>query len=188
MDWNKGIRRSILAGIYISLAGLVFLKVGGILGAILFSFGLLGVIHTGSLLYTGRIYWEKNILVLLIILFGNILGCILVGSIVSYIYPELRETAEIIINSRINDTIPAILLKGSFCGLIMTTAVIGSHENNWYPLLIGIPLFILSGFYHSIADAFYFVLSPKLDYLIPWICIVLGNWIGGKLYFLWTVK
>lgn len=180
--------RSILAGIYISLAGIVFLKIGGILGAILFGFGLLGIIQTRCLLYTGRIYWEKNIITLLKILGGNFLGCFLIGSIVYFSYPELKETAEVIINSRINDNIPAIIAKGSFCGLIMTTAVMGTKDKNWYPLLIGIPVFILSGFYHSIADSFYWILSPTPDYLIPWICIVFGNWIGGKLYFLWTVK
>ena len=185
---KKEFLRSILAGVYISLAGVVFLKVGGILGAILFGFGLLGVIQTGSLLYTGRIFWEDDLRTLGGVLGGNILGCFLVGSIVSYSYPELKETAEVIINSRINDNLPAVFMKGSFCGLIMTTAVMGAKEKNWYPLLLGIPVFILSGFYHSVADAFYFMLSPKLDYLMSWIFIVFGNWIGGKLYFLWIAK
>lgn len=127
---RKFFLKSILAGVYISLAGVVFLKIGGILGAILFGFGLLGVIQTESLLYTGRIFWEDDIKNLGMVLGGNILGCFLIGSIVSYSYPELKETAEVIINSRINDNLPAILMKGSFCGLIMTTAVMGAKEKN----------------------------------------------------------
>lgn len=117
---KKEFLRSILAGVYISLAGVVFLKVGGILGAIFFGFGLLGVIQTGSLLYTGRIFWEDNLKTLGMVLGGNVLGCFLIGSIFS---SELKETAEVIINSRINDSLPAVFMKGSFCGLIMTTAV-----------------------------------------------------------------
>ena len=47
-------RSSITAGILIALGGFVFLKVGGIVGACLFTFGLLGVIHYQDHLFTGR--------------------------------------------------------------------------------------------------------------------------------------
>lgn len=181
-------RNSILAGIYISLAGLAFLKLGGILGAIIFSFGLLGVIQTESSLYTGKIYTEENILKLGKILGGNILGCLFIGILTRISFPELISTAENIIATRTNDTFFGCLVKGSLCGVIMTTAVMGSKKNNWWPLLFGIPCFILSGFYHSVADIYYFTVSPSLCYLGKWIMIVIGNWFGGKLFFLWTEK
>ena len=41
---RKTIIDSILAGICISLGGVAFLKVGGIVGAVLFSFGLITVV------------------------------------------------------------------------------------------------------------------------------------------------
>ena len=45
--------RSILAGICISLGGAIFMKLGGIIGAIMFAFGLLSVVHFKLPLYTG---------------------------------------------------------------------------------------------------------------------------------------
>ena len=38
----------------------------------------------------------------------------------------------------------------------MTTVVKFARQKKFIPLLIGVPLFILSGFWHSIADAFYY--------------------------------
>jgi formate/nitrite transporter FocA (FNT family) len=46
-------KSAILAGICIALGGAVFLKAGGIIGAVLFSFGLLTVVHYKLKLYTG---------------------------------------------------------------------------------------------------------------------------------------
>ena len=98
---TETLKRSILAGVYISLAGMAFLKVGGILGAILFGFGLLGVIQTGSLLYTGRIFFERNLRTLGLVFLGNVLGCYLV----SLLTPEpLHDAAQEIIATIINDT------------------------------------------------------------------------------------
>ena len=45
-------KSSILAGMFISLGCIVNLTVGGYLGAILFSFGLLSVVHYKLKLYT----------------------------------------------------------------------------------------------------------------------------------------
>lgn len=43
----------ILAGVSISLGAYIYLKVGGIIGAIMFSIGLISVIHFRFGLYTG---------------------------------------------------------------------------------------------------------------------------------------
>ena len=45
--------KGILAGIFISIAGIIYLKVGGIPGAVLFSLGLLGVVECQGKLFTG---------------------------------------------------------------------------------------------------------------------------------------
>lgn len=46
-------KRSILSGICIGLGGAIFVKLGGIVGAIMFAFGLLTVIYYKLPLYTG---------------------------------------------------------------------------------------------------------------------------------------
>jgi formate/nitrite transporter FocA (FNT family) len=75
----------------------------------------------------------------------------------------------------------------------MTTAVNfakqGETIKQWLPLLLGVPLFILCGFPHCIADAFYYLTCPfelllqnKGIILLNYLCIVLGNFIGCNLY------
>ena len=50
---NRLIRSSVLAGIAIGIAGFGYLAVGGLAGAVLFSFGLLTVVGYKLKLYTG---------------------------------------------------------------------------------------------------------------------------------------
>ena len=69
----------------------------------------------------------------------------------------------------------------------MTTAVEFARKGKMLPLLLGVPVFILCGFAHSIADAFYFLVSPaeqllQTDVLIVYVSEVLGNFVGCNLY------
>ena len=45
---------SVFAGLLIGIAGLVYLRVGGLAGAVLFAFGLLCVVMCGAQLFTGK--------------------------------------------------------------------------------------------------------------------------------------
>ena len=68
------------------------------------------------------------------------------------------------------------------CGFIMTTAVTFGRQGKNLPLLFGVPLFIMCGFPHCIADAFYYLCVP-LDFwarhwtgiLAFYVAIVVGN-------------
>ena len=81
----------------------------------------------------------------------------------------------------------ACLLLAIGCGFIMTTAVEFARKGKMLPLLLGVPVFILCGFAHSIADAFYFLVSPQ-EQLLQWpvlvvyVSEVLGNFVGCNLY------
>ena len=174
--------RSILAGICIGLGGAIFLKISGIIGAIMFAFGLLSVVHFKLPLYTGTAgfidlkNWDdyEN---MFIILFGNIFGCILL----SYLNITGID-GTYIITSRLDAGYLQCFLNAIGCGLIMTLIVQGGRDKNLLLILFGIPLFILLGFYHSIADAFYMMVTSqylRYDYIrrIYWI-IVLGNFVG----------
>ena len=173
--------RSILAGICIGLGGAIFIKLGGVIGACMFAFGLLTVVHFRLPLYTGTAgFIELNKLKeyekMILILFGNILGCILL----SYINIKGIDGSTII-QSRLDTSYLQCLLNAIGCGLIMTLIVKGGRDKNWLLILFGIPLFILLGFYHSIADAFYMmVTSEELRNIFfgRYWTIVLGNFIG----------
>ena len=173
--------RSILAGICIGLGGAIFLKLGGVIGAIMFAFGLLTVIHFKLPLYTGTAGFIKlnkfeEYKDMIIILIGNIIGCFLLALLN---IQGIDSTA--VIASRIDAGYSQCLLNAIGCGLIMTLIVQGGRDKNLLLILFGIPLFILLGFYHSIADAFYMqIVSMELffDYLPYYLVIVLGNFIG----------
>ncbi len=51
---EKDIIKGVLAGICISFGGTIYLRVGGVAGAVLFAFGLIAVITSGLNLFTGK--------------------------------------------------------------------------------------------------------------------------------------
>ncbi|WP_348535427.1 formate/nitrite transporter family protein [Prevotella communis] len=79
----------------------------------------------------------------------------------------------------------ACFLLAIGCGFIMTTAVQFGREGKFLPLLFGVPVFILCGFTHSVADAFFFLAVPQMisiQLLAIYLMEVLGNFIGCNLY------
>lgn len=192
-DLYRLLADSVLGGICIAIGGVVYLKVGGVAGAILFGFGLLAVVHYGFKLYTGvsgfvpRASWTefRN---LIVILGGNIIGCWLLAAALKYSAPALMDTAVSVYTSRLALGWTQCALLGAGCGFIMTTAVRFGREGRWLPLLFGVPVFILCGFLHSIADAFYISMLPS-DFFsanfsvlaVNYLAIVLGNFVGCNL-------
>lgn len=177
--------RSILAGICIGLGGAIFLKLGGVLGAVMFAFGLLTVVHFKLPLYTGTAGFidlkdGDEYLKMIYILLGNILGCILL----SYLMYKDYGVADKVIQSRLDAGYLQSFCNAIGCGLIMTLIVQGGRDKNLLLILFGIPLFILLGFYHSIADAYYMMqanVNIRNEYLLTYWIIVLGNFVGCNL-------
>ncbi len=191
------ILKSILGGAFISLGGYIYLAVGGPLGAVLFSIGLLSVVHFGALLYTGKIR-ECSLkkdngfapLPLMAVLALNIVGCVMMA----LVFPgdQIAEAATKIARFRTELTPIAAFGRAVGCGIIMTVAVSAAKEkNNLWPLLIGVPGFILAGFIHSIADGFYISVALIRGDLMQtesfgavlgmWLIAVVGNFVGGML-------
>ncbi|MCF0177336.1 MAG: formate/nitrite transporter family protein [Bacteroidales bacterium] len=194
--WNI-FRLSVFAGICLGVGGTLFLNVGGIAGAIMFAFGLITIVHYKLKLYTGtagfttRGKWGELALILL----GNIVGCFILSLMIRYCAPDLVEAADKILAKRLSLGWVKCGLLGIGCGLIMTTAVQFARRGQWLPLLFGIPVFILCGFTHSIADAFYYCMA-SVDMLVEnaqdvacvYLSIVLGNLAGCNLYRLFIDK
>lgn len=184
----KTLSSSILAGICIAVGGIAYLKVGGLAGAILFTFGLLTVVHYKLKLFTGTAGFfesKKDLYNLFLILFGNIVGTSIVALMVNIAMPALVPSASEILANRMENTIPSTIILGAGCGFVMTTAVTFGREGKFLPLLFGVPLFIMCGFLHSIADAFYYAVayaSLTIKVIPIYISIVIGNFIGCNLY------
>lgn len=178
---------AILAGLCISIGCIVNLSVGGIPGAVLFTFGLLTVVHYGYSLYTGTAGFVinfKDIICLLLILIGNVIGCLITAELSSVALPDILNKALSIVSQREQVSIWQAGIRGIFCGFLMTTAVYFGRQKLFIPLLFAVPVFILSGFYHSIADAFYICTAKVFtdNVIYNWLMTVLGNFIGCNLY------
>ena len=187
----KKITSGIAAGIMVSIGGAVFLACENrIAGAVLFSVALLSICMAGYSLYTGKVGFlpEKHdkeaFSVLLLGLLGNTIGTILSGLLIRYAFPASGEAAEAICTAKLTQTFFGTLIRGTFCGILMYTAVKINRDNR-SPLgiLFCIPVFILSGFEHSIADIFYFAASGivSLKAFVFILTVILGNSIGGML-------
>lgn len=194
-------RSSILSGIAVGIAGWGYLACTNIIGAVLFSFGLLTVVHYKLKLYTGtagfvalrddegKSRWLRAIGELLFILAGNITGCLLVSLLTRLSPLELGAAAQTILEGRLKIGALRAGLLAIGCGFIMTTVVTFAREGKPLALLFGVPLFINCGFPHCLADAFYYLTVPvsytgahlaELALLYP--SLVVGNFIGCNLY------
>lgn len=194
----KTLRSAIFAGIYIGTAGFGFLAsgiqsevYGSLVGAVLFSLGLMAVVGYKLKLYTGTAgFINKNeIGQLFLILLGNIIGCLCLG-LLSRVSPmDIQSAAQKVLELRLKTGALRCGLLGIPCGLLMTTAVTFARKGNMLPLLFAVPLFIVCGFTHCVADAFYYCAVPvaflkahALQVLGVYVCIVLGNLVGCNLY------
>jgi formate/nitrite transporter FocA (FNT family) len=184
------IKSSILAGFIISIAGFGYLAIGGVVGAVLFSFGLITIVSYKLKLYTGTAGFIKRreLPNLLMILVGNIIGCLLGALMTRTSNMDLQTVAQNILETRLESGPIKCGILAIGCGIIMTTAVKFSREKNYLPLLFGVPLFIVCGFTHCIADAFYYCSVPFsfikenfTNVLVIYISIVIGNFIGCNL-------
>jgi formate/nitrite transporter FocA (FNT family) len=177
---------SILAGIMISLGCIINLQVGGIVGALLFSIGLITILMFNFDLFTGRaglipsgqITWKKLGLIWL----GNLYGCLMVAAAMSLtpLGVALGATAQAIVATRIANGVLANVILGGCCGILMYIGVgLFTKQNN--PIYAAMPVatFILSGYNHCVADMFYLTIANS-----PWIAwgtlipTTIGNILG----------
>lgn len=190
---SKFLTSGILAGACVGLAATVYLKVGGMLGAFMFSLGLLSVIVLALPLYTGQAQnvWRpvrNNYALLGLMLLLNIAGCAIMAALTAS--PEITQASEDIISIRLAKGPLMDGLLSIPCGFLMTAAVRGrTLHGSWLPLLLGVPAFIVCGFPHCVADSYYYASCSSTflslhapEALAAYLPTVLGNFIGCNLY------
>lgn len=180
-DIIKAVSGAFLAGICISIGCMVYLNVTGVLGACLFSVGLMTVMTYSYPLFTGQAwrFLTSGHSALLIILVGNILGCFCAAY---FLGANLTPAASAIVSTRLSLGWLTCGLLAIPCGFLMTTAV---RQENWILVIFCVAVFILCGFPHCIADAFYYFCSPlpiTIETLKIYGATIIGNYIGCNLY------
>lgn len=187
---------AVLSGIMISVGGAVYLLCENkIIGSFLFSFGIFTIVQRGFALYTGKVGYIPEsspvyIIEVIVTLIGNAAGTAFAAIMLrqTRFSQTLREKAELCMTAKTSDTIISQLILGAFCGMLMYLAVDNAKEcrkrNADISLVFGISIpvmiFIICGFNHSIADAFYMFSAGTFPKDTPYILTVAaGNAIGG---------
>ncbi len=188
---KKSILEGIVAGIYIGIGGIAFLSLENkIIGAVAFTIALLVICLTGSQLFTGKIgymvYSHKKADFISIIgcILGNAIGtftCALIGSAAGL---PIRERAITLCSAKLEMSHLSAFFTAILCGILMFTAVYAYKEKHTLAaIFFCVPVFIVSGFEHSIADMFYFSATMQFKWeILPFlIVVILGNTVGGML-------
>lgn len=182
----------IIAGILISIGGTVYLSCENkAVGAVLFAVALLCICMLGYNLFTGKICYipEKHDKEAFSQLFwgllGNLIGTVVCGYGVRYAISAVGEAAQKACDTRLAvQAFPQTLIRAIFCGILIYLAVeIYKKHKSIAGIVFCIPVFILSGFEHSIADMFYFAASGIVSlkaFGFIW-TVILGNTVGGML-------
>jgi formate/nitrite transporter FocA (FNT family) len=185
------------AGLCIGIGGAVYLMCPSkLLGAVLFSVGLLTILVFKLKLFTGMtgyIFGEqhkfKYILTLLITWVGNFTGTFLVGILLrnSRLALTLIPAAQQVVAPKLEDSWYSLMILGVFCGMLMYIGVdsFKKSQNQFSTLstlmpVICVSTFILAGFEHCIADMFYCTAAGlSLDSLLVLMFVTVGNIIGS---------
>ena len=127
---------------------------------------------------------KKEWAVLLSALLGNALATCLIGMCMRYVIPAMGQAAGAICTAKLTQAPWQTLIRAVFCGILMYLAVSIYRENKSIAgILFCVPVFILSGFEHSIANMFYFGASGIVSlhaFGYIWI-VILGNSLGALL-------
>lgn len=188
---RKAICNSIAAGIFIGIGGSVFLAIENkIAGAVFFTVALLCICQLELLLYTGKIgflafdHGRTEICTTVVCLVGNCIGTDLAGTAIRYCRPQVIDRAVTMMEDKLAVSFGRTFFTALFCGILMYAAVrIYRERQSLSGILFCVPVFILAGFEHSIADMFYAwtALVGGGRTVLFLAVVVLGNTVGGLL-------
>lgn len=177
------IKNSILAGALIGLGGFVFLSASNpLVGACLFSVGLISVILLRADLYTGKIGYlasVSGIPYLLGMCAFNVIGAVLMGLGTSAV---VKPAAEALVLKKLDHSLLQAAVLAFLCGMLIYLAV-ECYKKTQSILAVVLPVFafVTSGADHCIANAYYFaaarMISPRITMymLVCVLCNAFGS-------------
>ena len=200
-QYSKIFLNALLAGLFIGMAGTVYLAVPNAnLGAFLFAFALMTILCYGFKLFTGAIGYlmtQKRadifsyLITLILIWLGNLGGCFAVGSLVrsTRTFALIEARVMSVCNAKLNDDPASLLILAFFCGILMYLAVETYRRKElgdifrFAAVFLCVSIFILCGFEHCIANMFYFSAAEvwSVKTLLTVLLMTLGNSLGGWL-------
>lgn len=179
------VSKSTLAGLLISLGATAFLTVDNkTVGALLFSIGLTAVILLEANLYTGKIGYvnsKAKLISAALILIQNLLVALVCGLI---FYSTKNNICENLWLNKLTKSWHEFLFDSIGCGICIYLSVeLYKKTGSIFVIVLGVLVFILSGFEHCIADIFYLSASMSFDLksILYILIAIIGNSIGSLL-------
>lgn len=179
------VSKSTLAGLLISLGATAFLTADNkIVGALLFSIGLTAVILLEANLYTGKIGYvnsKAKLISAALILIQNLLVALVCGLI---FYSTKNNICEDLWLNKLTKSWHEFLFDSIGCGICIYLSVeLYKKTGSIFVIVLGVLVFILSGFEHCIADIFYLSASMSFDLksILYILIAIIGNSIGSLL-------
>lgn len=191
------IKRSFAAGMLIGLGGAIYISVSSrVLGAFLFCVGLFSVIVLETPLFTGKVGYvitkngEKPFTLLKMLLI-NLLGAFATG-LLAPLFLKNNNYLLSIVSKKMELSLLTIFVRAAGCGIMMLLALeptkVLTGIERYFGVFLAVPVFILLGLEHVVADAFYFAAAlsyapfPFLDMLLFLFVAALGNSAGAILF------
>lgn len=188
MEWKQLkqlVSKSTLAGLLISLGATAFLTADNkTVGALLFSIGLTAVILLEANLYTGKIGYvnsKAKLISAALILIQNLLVALVCGLI---FYSNKNNICENLWLNKLTKSWHEFLFDSIGCGICIYLSVeLYKKTGSIFVIVLGVLVFILSGFEHCIADIFYLSASMSFDLksILYILIAIIGNSIGSLL-------
>ena len=188
MEWRQLkqlVSKSTLAGLLISLGATAFLTADNkTVGALLFSIGLTAVILLEANLYTGKIGYvnsKAKLISAALILIQNLLVALVCGLI---FYSTKNNICENLWLNKLTKSWYEFLFDSIGCGICIYLSVeLYKKTGSIFVIVLGVLVFILSGFEHCIADIFYLSASMSFDLksILYILIAIIGNSIGSLL-------
>lgn len=185
---------SVLAGSVITIGCAANLMSGNkIAGSLFFVIGLFFICTFSWNLFTGKLPYAsklKDWLKLSLIWFGNVVGAILTGLLISYAKSSagIQDTASQLVEAKINLNLLEVFLSAICCNILIYLAVDGfrgstSELGKYFSLIFGVSVFVLCGFEHCIADVGYVAIARYNFSCFKLILVAsLGNLVGGRAF------
>ena len=182
-DYCETFVRSIPAGILIGIGGAVNCLCGNAyVSALLFSTGLYLICLAQFNLVTGKVGHIGNgysVVDIALMFCGNYGGAMICAGLVRLANPAIEDITSAIVATRMSQPFLQTLASGALCGVLVHLSV-WVYQEHHTPLgiFLCIPVFILCGFEHCVADMFYFTSAGTIH--PGHIAIVfLGNALGA---------
>lgn len=171
--------KSVLAGMFIGLACQIYLLVPNkYVACALFSAGLISIRLCDHRLFTGLVQYIPTLthppMEYVKVLIGNVFGVLVMSFVAT---GAVHEAARAVMEVKAEQTVLECVINGFGCGMLMTVATLPITPLPVTALCI--MAFLLAGFNHSIADAYYMFSS---HYFVPtWFATLAGNTVGGAI-------